>query len=154
MTSLILNGEQWTTAVNPATRLSAALRESGGALDVKEGCLTGHCGACTILLDGQPVKSCLLVSGQAEGRSVISLKGLSTDPVATYLQESFSRAGAVQCGFCTPGMIIVATALVKASEVPLSRDDIRAGLVGNLCRCTGYHKIVTAVEEASYVHES
>lgn len=153
MISLLLNGETWTAAVNASRRLSTALREAGGAWDIKEGCTTGHCGACTVLMDGNPVKSCLMVLGQVDGRTVVTLKGLSSDPTAVRLQESFSRVGAVQCGFCTPGMVVTATALVKASGGALSRSEIREGLVGNLCRCTGYHKIVSAVEEASYVRE-
>ncbi len=154
MTALHVNGEIWTTDANPTSRLSTALREDRGTVDVKEGCTTGHCGACTVLLDGKPVKSCLMTLGQASGRAVVTLCGLASDPVAVTVQESFSRTGAVQCGFCTPGMVVTATALIKHAQEPLSRAEIRRGLVGNLCRCTGYQKIVTAVEEASHAHKS
>lgn len=154
MIVITLNNEKRSTGADPGQRFSAALRSELRAWDVKEGCTTGHCGACTVLMDGKPVKSCLMVLGQAEGRSVVTLRGLADDPMAQRVQESFSRVGAVQCGFCTPGMVISATALIKAAEPGLSRHAIREGLVGNLCRCTGYHKIVSAVEEALYVNES
>lgn len=145
---LKVNGAWRRIEVSLATRLLDVLREELGAWEVKEGCGTGHCGACTVLVGGRPHKACLTMVGQVGEREVVTVKGLADDPVALRLQEALVRRGAVQCGFCTPGMVVAATALLR-SRGALSRREIRQGLVGNLCRCTGYQKIVDAVEEAS-----
>jgi carbon-monoxide dehydrogenase small subunit len=149
---LMVNGVWQTVEQDPSSRLHEVLREVLGQWDVKEGCATGHCGACTVLIDGVPNKSCLRLLGQMDGRQVTTLKGLATDAETAALKAAFVRHGAVQCGYCTPGMIVTATALVKSARKSgrtLSRVEVRAGLVGNLCRCTGYHKIVDAVEEVA-----
>jgi aerobic carbon-monoxide dehydrogenase small subunit len=114
----------------------------------KQGCELGDCGACTVLMDGNPVNSCLILAVQANGHKVITIEGLSENGKLHPIQEAFIEAGAIQCGFCTPGMILKAKALLDSKPRP-TRNEIRQALVGNLCRCTGYFKIVNAVEKAS-----
>ena len=145
--SFTLNGQQVSRETRPNKRLVDFLREDCGCLSVKEGCGEGECGACTVILNGEPVTSCLILAGQVEGDEIITLEGLSQDGELDALQESFMVSGAVQCGFCTSGMILSAKALLAKNPRP-SREEIRRALSGNLCRCTGYSKIIKAVEMA------
>lgn len=142
-----LNYEDVVVEVDPNKRLVDMLREDLGMKSVKEGCGEGECGACTVILDGVAVTSCTVLAPQVDGCSVITLEALSKDGELDKLQESFIEAGAVQCGFCTPGMILSAKALFMKNPNP-SKDEIKRALAGNLCRCTGYTKIVEAVEMA------
>ena len=114
---------------------------------VKKGCETGECGACTILLDGQNVNSCLILIGEIEGRSITTIEGLAGSRELDVIQQAFIEKGAIQCGFCTPGMILAAKGLLNRTPNP-TREQIREGLSGNLCRCTGYEQIFEAVEYA------
>jgi CO/xanthine dehydrogenase Mo-binding subunit/aerobic-type carbon monoxide dehydrogenase small subunit (CoxS/CutS family) len=144
-----LNGEAVSISADFGLRLSAVLREVCGLTGTKSGCDAGDCGACTVLLDGKPVCSCLVAIGQAEGRSVTTIEGLTrNDPVARILQARFVEHGAAQCGICIPGMIVTATALLAANPRP-SEANIKDGLGGVLCRCTGYRKIIAAVLDAA-----
>jgi aerobic-type carbon monoxide dehydrogenase small subunit (CoxS/CutS family) len=124
------------------------LREDLGLTGAKEGCGSGECGACTILIDGETHLSCLMLSAQLEGRSVQTIEGIAQGDELHPVQKSFVEHGAVQCGYCTPGMILTSLHLLKQTPSP-SRDEIRRAISGNLCRCTGYQKIVDAVERVS-----
>jgi aerobic-type carbon monoxide dehydrogenase small subunit (CoxS/CutS family) len=141
----ILNGKKTTLDVAPDRRVVDVLREYCGLTGTKEGCGAGECGACTILVDGESRLSCLMLAAQLAGRKITTIEGISNKDRLHPLQDAFIQHGAVQCGFCTPGMILSATALLNRNHHP-TRADIRAGLSGNLCRCTGYQKIVDAVE--------
>jgi len=136
------------TTVEPHLTLLEILRENLGLTGVKEGCSTGECGACTVLLDGVPVSSCLVLAMEAEGREVITVEGLAINGELHPVQKAFMANGGVQCGFCTPGMLISSAALLSRKRRP-SEDEIREALSGNLCRCTGYDKIVRAVQAAA-----
>ncbi len=142
---MVLNGRSRQVDVRPEHTLLETLRDTLGIFDVKEGCGEGVCGACTVLLDGRPVSSCLVLAPAVRGRAVTTLRGLERDGGLHPLQEAFVRHGAVQCGFCTPGMLLTALAFLEREPRP-DREAIRAALEGNLCRCTGYTKIVDAVE--------
>jgi carbon-monoxide dehydrogenase small subunit len=142
-----LNGRDIELEIDPFRRVIDLLREDFLMTGTKEGCGSGECGACTILVDGESRLSCLMVALQLEGRNITTIEGLSTDQEMDPLQESFIQYGAVQCGFCTPGMVMAAKDLLRRNPVP-HRNEIREGLSGNLCRCTGYQKIVDAVEGA------
>lgn len=128
--------------------LLCLLRERLGVLSVKEGCGVGECGACTVLLDGRAVNACLVAAGKVRGRRVTTIEGLAVEGRLHPLQEGFLRMGAVQCGFCTPGLILAAHSLLQENPTP-SREAIAEGLAGNLCRCTGYHDIIRAVKWAA-----
>ncbi|MEG1857366.1 MAG: (2Fe-2S)-binding protein [Pseudoflavonifractor sp.] len=145
--SFNLNGDDITVETAPNKRLLDLLREDLGMLSVKEGCGEGECGACTVIYNGEAVTSCLMLAGQVDGGSVITLEGLSKDGQLDKLQETFVEAGAVQCGFCTPGMILSARALLM-KKPHATHEEIRRAMSGNLCRCTGYTKILNAVELA------
>ncbi|HHY93544.1 MAG TPA: (2Fe-2S)-binding protein [Firmicutes bacterium] len=146
---LHVNGHQHELDVEPRETLLDVLRDRFGLLGVKVGCEAGECGACTVLLDGMPIVSCLFLAVWAHGKSVLTIEGLGgPDGRLHALQEAFLEAGAVQCGYCTPGMILSAKALLDKNPHP-SRSEIRDALSGNLCRCTGYKKIVDAVELAA-----
>jgi len=134
--------------VPPTRTLLRILREDLRLTGTKEGCGRGDCGACTILLDGSAVNSCLILGPQAEGRHVTTIEGLDRGGALDPLQQAFVSEGAIQCGFCTPGMIMSATALLRGNPHPSERE-IRTAISGNLCRCTGYVKIVKAVQRAS-----
>ncbi|MBC7221116.1 (2Fe-2S)-binding protein [Candidatus Bipolaricaulota bacterium] len=138
-----LNGVPQYLDVEPGERLLRLLRRLG-MKSVKEGCGTGDCGACTVLVDGRAVRSCLMVAPQVQGRRVLTLEGLGSVDDPHPLQQAFLDAGAVQCGFCTPGMILVAYELLQGNDDP-SPEDVRKAIAGNLCRCTGYVKIADAV---------
>lgn len=146
--SLNLNGETKTAEVDADTRLIDMLRGNFRLTGVKEGCGTGECGACTVLLDGEAVCSCVVPAVQADGCSVTTIEGLEKNGELDVIQQAFIDCDAVQCGFCTPGMIMSAKALLLKNPRP-SRDDIKRALAGNICRCTGYIPIVNAVEKAA-----
>ncbi|MBC7325533.1 MAG: (2Fe-2S)-binding protein [Moorella sp. (in: Bacteria)] len=139
-----VNGRQVTATVYPEESLLDFLRGRVGATEVKCGCNKGDCGTCTVILAGQAVKSCLVLAAQADNKEVWTLKGLAEDALMQELQESFATHGAVQCGFCTPGMLIAARKFLEQHPNP-DRLAIKEALAGNLCRCTGYKKIVDAV---------
>jgi aerobic carbon-monoxide dehydrogenase small subunit len=147
---MALNGRLREVEVRPNQTLLEVLRDTLGIFDVKEGCGEGVCGACTVLLDGRPVSSCLVLALAVGDRALVTLRGLEREGGRHPLQEAFVRHGAVQCGFCTPGMVLTALAFL-AREPCADREAIRAALEGNLCRCTGYVKIVDAIE--AYVRE-
>jgi aerobic-type carbon monoxide dehydrogenase small subunit (CoxS/CutS family) len=144
----ILNDQPVTVECPGSETLLSVLRDHFGLLGVKEGCGVGECGACTVLLDDQAVNACLVAAGKVQGRQVTTIEGLAVEDGLHPLQQGFLEMGAVQCGFCTPGMILAAYALLKENPHP-SRREIVEGLSGNLCRCTGYHDILRAVKWAS-----
>ena len=146
--SFTLNGRAIKIESKPERRVVDLLREDLGLTGVKECCGSGECGACTILVDGESRLSCLMVAAQLENREIISIEGVADGEKLHVIQQAFVDCGAVQCGFCTPGMVLAALDLLRRSPVP-SREEIREGLSGNLCRCTGYQKIVDAVYGAS-----
>jgi aerobic-type carbon monoxide dehydrogenase small subunit (CoxS/CutS family) len=139
-----LNGELTRVAVLPEETLLYVLREKLKIKGVKKGCGEGECGSCTVLLDGQPVVSCLLPAAKVANRQVLTIEGVSQNGRLHAVQEAFLEAGAVQCGFCTPGMVLSAKALLDRCPSP-SEQDIRSALSGNICRCTGYEQIKEAV---------
>ena len=145
---LRVNGRPVECDVEPSLRLLDLLREQLHLTGTKEGCGEGECGACTVLLDGRPVNSCLLLAPQADGKDVLTVEGLSAGGRLHPVQQAFVEQGAVQCGFCTPGFILSAVALLEANPSP-SDEEILTALEGNLCRCTGYVKIVEAVRHAA-----
>ena len=140
-----LNGRRASANVPGSRRLLDLLREDLGFTGSKEGCGEGECGACSVLIDGEVVNSCLVAVGQVEGCNVVTVEGLAApDGALSPLQQAFIERGAAQCGICTPGMLLAAHALLQQNPRP-SEDDVRVGLAGNLCRCTGYTKIIDAV---------
>jgi aerobic carbon-monoxide dehydrogenase small subunit len=144
---LVVNGHAVEEDVASNQPLIEVLRTRAGATDVKYGCGEGVCGTCTVLLDGEPVNSCLIFAVQADGAAITTLNGLVDETGGLHpLQQAFLDHGAAQCGFCTPGMVLTARWLVERNPAG-GREDIRAGLAGNLCRCTGYTKILDAVED-------
>jgi carbon-monoxide dehydrogenase small subunit len=145
---LIVNGDLYRREVEADVTLLSLLRDVLGLTGTKWGCLTGDCGACTVLVDGEPVTSCLQLARQVEGREVTTIEGLDRDGGLNDVQAAFVSNGAAQCGFCTPGMIISVEALLRINASP-DETEIREALAGNLCRCTGYNKIVDAALEAA-----
>lgn len=145
---LNVNGEWKKAEVNPQETLLHALREKLGHTEVKEGCGKGDCGACAVLLNGKAVNACLTLALQADGQKVVTVKGIGTPDRPDPLQESFVKKGAIQCGFCSAGMIVTAKGLLDENPKP-SREEIVKAISGNLCRCTGYKKIVEAIEDAA-----
>ncbi len=143
-----VNGEWKRAEVTPEETLLQVLREKLGHTEVKEGCGKGDCGACAVLLNGKPVNACLTLALQADRQKVITIKGIGSPERPHPLQESFVKKGAIQCGFCTAGMMVSAKGLLDQNPNP-SRKEIKKAISGNLCRCTGYKKIVEAIEEAS-----
>ncbi|MFQ5516878.1 MAG: (2Fe-2S)-binding protein [Acidimicrobiia bacterium] len=143
-----VNGSEVSADVSPRTLLVHFLREDLRLTGTHVGCDTSYCGACTVLVDGVPVKSCTMLAAQAAGRSVTTIEGVATDGQLHPVQEGFWERHGLQCGFCTPGMIMSAVALLEANPDP-SEAEIRHGIAGNLCRCTGYHNIVKSVEYAA-----
>ncbi len=144
----ILNGKETSVETPPDRRVVDLLREDLGLTGAKECCGAGECGACTILVDGESRLSCLMLAAQLEGRSVLTAEGVAKGDGLHILQQAFVDLGAVQCGFCTPGMVLAALDLLRRNPAP-ARDEVRAGLSGNLCRCGNYQKIIDAVLEAA-----
>ena len=144
----ILNGSEVSCQVEETEVLVDTLRERFYLTGTKKGCGTGDCGACTVLLDGEAVRSCILLTAMVAGRSVTTIEGVGTIDHPHPVQQAFVDASAVQCGFCTPGMVLTTIALLKRNPDP-SEDEIRTALSGNLCRCTGYQKIIKAVQLAA-----
>lgn len=149
---LTVNGEPVETAVAPNRTLLQFLREDLGLTGAKHGCGHGDCGACTVILDGKPVNSCLVLAVQANGREVVTIEGLAENGRLHPIQQAFVDNGAIQCGYCTPGMILSAKALLDKHPKPTELD-IRTAISGNLCRCTGYQKIVEAIAAAARGNE-
>jgi aerobic-type carbon monoxide dehydrogenase small subunit (CoxS/CutS family) len=145
---LVVNGEPVEVAFAPHKTLLEILREDLGLTGTKHGCELGECGACAVILNGEPVLSCLVLGVAVEGSRVETVEGLAAGPVLHPLQEAFADLGAAQCGYCTPGFLMTAKSLLEANRTP-SREQIRDALAGNLCRCTGYLKIYEAVELAA-----
>jgi len=143
-----VNDEPVEVLVRPYDTLLDALREELRLTGPKEGCGTGDCGACTVHLDGKPVTSCLVLAMQARGRAVRTIEGLGQPDALTALQDLFVKKGVPQCGFCIPGVLMAATALLAENPHP-SEEEIRYGIAGNLCRCTGYTTMVAAIQEAA-----
>lgn len=145
--NLKVNNRNHSLFIPAKTTLLQALRDYLGLTGVKEGCGKGECGACTVLLDGKAVPSCLVLAAQAEGKDVLTVEGLANEGL-TPLQRAFVEEGAVQCGYCTPGMILSAEALLRENPNP-SEEEIKEAISGNLCRCTGYLKIIKAIKKAA-----
>src|SRR3972149_556220 len=146
--TLQVNGETHTLSVKPNLTLLDLLRGKLGLTGTKKGCELGDCGACTVMLNGKTVNSCLVLAMEADGKEVLTIEGVSSGPVLHPIQQAFIDHGAIQCGYCTPGMIMSAKALLDRNPSP-TEEEIRLGLVGNLCRCTGDVKIVEAVRAAA-----
>ncbi len=147
---LSVNGQQVHVSVAGSETLLDCLRDQVGLTGTKKGCDQGDCGACTVLVDGNPVNSCLMLASEVSGKEITTIEGLAQGERLHPLQEAFISHNAVQCGFCTPGMILTAAALLKENPHP-SEKEIRHYLQGNLCRCTGYSKIVEAVQSAAQI---
>jgi len=145
---LVVNGARRETDVWAGASLLTALREQLGLPGSKNACEQGECGSCSVLLDGELVCSCLVLAAQADGREVVTVEGLARNGDPHPVQRAFVRAGAVQCGFCTPGLVVAVADLLSRNPAPTD-DEIREALSGNICRCTGYAKIVDAVRDAA-----
>jgi carbon-monoxide dehydrogenase small subunit len=146
--SFTVNDEPVEVLVQPYVTLLDALREDLDLTGPKEGCGTGDCGACTVHLDDQPVASCLMLAMQVRGRSVRTIEGLAANGILHPLQDAFVRLGVPQCGFCIPGVLMAAVAVLAETKQP-TEEEIRYGIAGNLCRCTGYTKMIAAITEAA-----
>ena len=151
--NITVDGTAYTDDVEPRTLLVHYLREQLGKVGTVVGCDTSNCGACTVDLDGKSVKSCTVLAVQADGGSVTTIEGLESDGVLDPMQQAFHDNHALQCGFCTPGMIMAARDLLKNNPHP-TEQEIREGIEGNLCRCTGYHNIVRAIADCAAAAES
>lgn len=149
----ILNNKEVCLDTDPTKRLLDVVRDLLSRKGTKEGCGIGECGACTLLVDGVPVNSCIYMVAQAEGKQITTIEGLSEDTMADVIKRCFVEEGAVQCGFCTPGFILSAYALLLKNPNP-TIDEIKVALSGNLCRCTGYRHIINAVEKAGEALQS
>ncbi len=145
---LHINGQDYPVKVQADELLVDVLRSRLWLTGTKKGCGTGDCGACTVIMDGRPVTSCLVLAVAAEGKSIETIEGMASAEELHPLQQSFIDYGAVQCGYCTPGLLIMAKHLLERNPTP-SEDEIRAGIAGNLCRCTGYTKVVEAIQAAA-----
>lgn len=148
--NLTVNDKKVTVTCPANTRLLDLLRDHLHLTGTKEGCGIGECGACTVIMDGKAVNSCLVLAGSADGSEIITIEGMEKDGKLHPIQEAFVRNNAIQCGFCTPGMIMSAKALLDANPDP-TEEEIKIGISGNLCRCTGYKQIVDAIKEAAEV---
>jgi carbon-monoxide dehydrogenase small subunit len=145
---LKINGKIYEVAIEPRATLLEVLREELGLTGTKQGCDTGDCGACTVLLNGKPVNACLVLAVETDGKEVLTVEGLAHGLELHSLQEAFIEQGAVQCGYCTPGMLLSAKALLDEIPRP-TEDEVKEALAGNLCRCTGYVKIIEAITTAA-----
>ena len=145
---MTVNNKKYELAVEPNQILADVLRGRLGLTGTKVGCADGDCGSCTVIMDGKAVNSCLVLAVRADGRNILTIEGLETDQGLHPLQQAFVDNGAVQCGFCTPGMLLSAKALLDRNPNP-DRSEIRTAISGNLCRCTGYQKIVEVIEQTS-----
>ena len=143
---LVINDIKYKVDINPNMRLLDLLRDKLGLIGTREGCGEGECGACTVIMDGEAVNSCLVMAFQADGSNIITIEGLEKDGELHPLQKAYMEEGSVQCGFCIPGMIMSTKALLDKKPDP-TREDIREGMSGNLCRCTGYNKAIDAAEK-------
>lgn len=142
-----INDEELTVEIEPGETLLEMLRNRLGLTGTKKGCEVGECGACTVLVDNTPISSCVYLASRIHGKEVLTIEGLSLNGGLTRLQQAFIDAGAIQCGFCTPGMVLTAHALINKKEKP-SYQEIKTGLSGNMCRCGGYENIIRAVQKA------
>jgi carbon-monoxide dehydrogenase small subunit len=149
---MTVNGDELHLLVDTRRTLLEVIRDEIGLTGTKNGCGQGECGACTVLVDGQPVNSCLMLAHEADGCEVVTIEGLARGGVLHPVQEAFIAQGGIQCGFCTPGMILSTVALLERNPEP-TREQVLDGLKGNLCRCTGYVKILDAVEAAQCLLE-
>ncbi|MCK4782812.1 MAG: (2Fe-2S)-binding protein [Desulfobacteraceae bacterium] len=147
---LMVNGKRYSLEVESDRSLLDVVREDLNLTGIKKGCDKGDCGACTVLLDGKPVNSCLVLAVQADGKEITTIEGVARDGKLDPIQEAFIKHGAVQCGFCTPGMILAARALLQENPQP-TREEIQKAISGNLCRCTGYIQIIDAIQSAARV---
>ncbi len=145
---LSINGDSYELAIEPQVSLAECLRDHLGLTGTKEACGTGECGSCTVLADGKPILSCLTLAADCQDMEITTIEGLASQNVLNPIQEEFLAHGAVQCGFCTPGMVLSTSALLEETSNPTD-DQITKALEGNLCRCTGYNKIVAAVHAAA-----
>jgi carbon-monoxide dehydrogenase small subunit len=141
---LKVNGEPYEVAIHPYRTLAEVLREELDLIGTKEACKQGDCGSCTVIMDGKTVTSCLTLAVEAEGKDIRTIEGEAKNGKLSPVQQAFVDHGAIQCGFCTPGMVMSATALLEQNPNP-TEDDVRMGIAGNICRCTGYTKIVEAI---------
>jgi carbon-monoxide dehydrogenase small subunit len=148
--NLCVNGEHYPVIVKSHESLLDVLRDKLNKTGTKKGCNEGDCGACTVIMNGRPVNSCLVLAVDADGAEILTIEGLTNGPQLHPLQEAFIKYGALQCGFCTPGMIMSAKALLDENPSP-TEEEIRMAIAGNICRCTGYTKIVQAIGEAAKV---
>ncbi len=146
--TLTVNGEPYEALVKPNSTLLDVLRDQLELTGTKRGCDTGDCGSCTVIMDGRPVNACLVLALKADGKEITTIEGLAEGTKLHPIQEAFVEYGAIQCGFCTPGMVLSAKALLDRNPKP-SEEEIKTGIAGNLCRCTGYIKIVEAIQAAS-----
>ncbi|SMB99507.1 carbon-monoxide dehydrogenase small subunit [Thermanaeromonas toyohensis ToBE] len=145
--SFVVNGKQETLEVDVRESLLEVLRNRLGYTGVKKGCGVGECGACTVLIDGIPIDSCIYLAVWAQGKNIVTIEGIAKNGELSKVQKAFIEEGAIQCGFCTPGYILTATALVESGK-KYTREEIKRELSGHLCRCTGYQNIIKAVEKA------
>lgn len=143
-----INGFEYYVLIKPHWTLLDVLRDEIGLMGTKKGCDKGECGACTVIMNGEAILSCLVLAIQCQGKEVLTIEGLAQDGKLDPLQDAFVKQGAIQCGFCTPGMIMASRALLNKTPHP-SEEEIKRGVSGNLCRCTGYVKIIEAVKNAS-----
>ena len=148
--TMTVNGQARSASVPPETTLLQLLRERFNLTGAKLGCDVGDCGACTVIVDGEAVNACLMLAGQADGRAIVTVEGLASRDCLHPIQQCFENNGALQCGFCGPGVLMSAKALLDENPDP-TRQDIRDALSGNLCRCTGYTKMIEAVEDAARI---
>lgn len=142
-----VNGKDYSLDLDPQLRLVDILRDELGLTGTKEGCGEGECGTCTVIMNNKAVHSCLILASQIRGKEIITVEDLEKDGQLDKLQETFIKQGAIQCGFCTPGMLMSAKALLMENPNP-TVEEIKVAIAGNLCRCTGYNKIVTAIKDA------
>ncbi len=146
--NLTVNNQPYRLSVPPRRTLLEVIREDLGLTGTKEGCGLGECGACTVLMDGQAINSCLVLAAEADGKQITTVEGLASGDKLHPIQQAFVDHGGLQCGFCTPGMIMSAKALLDKNPTP-TEEEIKQGITGNLCRCTGYTKIIESIKAAA-----